>query len=515
MMLNLHRSLLTGLALGSILTPLAAADDFRPTYHFVPDKNWMNEPNGLIKIGSTWHLFFQHNPNGNFWGTLAWGHATSSNLVRWDHLPDAIPAESDIWSFTGTSWFDQNNTSDLGTQDNPPYLAFYTGDFPSTGVQDQRLAYSLDQGATYTKFAGNPIISQSQEAPHDVSGGLEARDPKVFWHEQSGQWVMILAHGGQNKMTFWTSPDAKSWTWKSDFRSSDIPGYPSAATGWEVPDFFEMPIEGTSQTTWVMIFTPANGSPAGGNGVVAITGSFNGVTFTANPVDTATLWLDYGRDWDGALSWVNLPSSDDRTILASVMNSYGGNPPTNTWKGMLSFPRTLSLKQLNGKVTPLQNPVSELDALTTDLVHLQNQTLAVGQTLLSDVHGKALDISITYAPSPGSTLSLAVRVGGNDKTVIRYVQSNNQLQVDRTSSGNISYDPAGGGVHIASFQPEADGTVHLRVLVDECSVEAFGGEGQAVISDLIFPQTTSDGLELTTTGGNLVLNEVIVSSVSV
>lgn len=192
---------------------------------------------------------------------------------------------------------DRNNTSGLGAAENPPYLAFYTGYYPSTGVQDQRTTYSLDGSATFTKFAGNPVLPQSQEAPHGVTGGLEIRDPKEFWHEQTGRWAMILAHGGQNKMSFWTSTDAKSWAWRSDFRSSDIPGFPAGATGWEVPHFFEMPIQGTSEKTRVLIFTPANGSPAGGNGVVAVTGSFNGVAFTANPVNPATLWLDNGRDW--------------------------------------------------------------------------------------------------------------------------------------------------------------------------------------------------------------------------
>ncbi|KAH8906870.1 glycosyl hydrolase family protein [Coniochaeta sp. PMI_546] len=491
-----------------------AAYDYRPTYHFAPQQYWMNEPNGLIKIGSTWHLFFQHNPNGNFWGDMSWGHATSTDLLHWQYLPVALAAETNLQCFTGTSWFDDTNASGLGTTANPPYLAFYTGYDPSTGVQDQRLAYSLDQGAHFTKFAGNPIISRAQEIPHDISGGLEARDPKVFFHSPTSTWVMILAHGGQDKVSFWTSTDAKSWTWKSDLRSGDIPGFPGDAKGWEVPDFFELPIKGTTQKTWVLLLTPANGSPAGGNGVLAITGSFNGTVFTARPVVASTLWLDYGRDWDGVLSWENVPASDGRRILAAVMNSYGTNPPTNTWKGMLSFPRTLELAQLNGQLAFLQQPVSELDAAGSLLGTLSNQTIAPGQKLLSDIHGKALDIRASFIPAAGTTLSLAVRVGGSDQTIIKYVQSSGQLQVDRGSSGNIGYDPAAGGVHVANLQPDASGTVRLRVLVDECSVEVFGGAGEAVISDLIFPSKTSDGLYLSVTGGNVALQQVDVFSVT-
>jgi sucrose-6-phosphate hydrolase SacC (GH32 family) len=506
----MQRLVLAGFALTSLFGHPGSAEDFRPSFHFAP-QNWMNEPNGLIKIGSTWHLFFQHNPTGNYWGNLSWGHATSTDLVRWQHLPVAISSADGIQAFTGTSFYDDANTSGLGTSDNPPYLAFYTGYFPDSGVQDQRLAFSVDEGATWTKLSGNPIISQQQERPHDISGGLETRDPKVFFHGPTNKWIMLLAHGGQNKITFWTSTDTKAWTWVSDF--SNIPGLPSDVKGWEVPDFFELPIAGTKDTRWVILVTPASGSPAGGNGNFAITGSFDGTSFKADQFDPAAMWLDYGRDFDGALSWENIPASDGRRIIASVMNSYGGNPPTNTWKGMLSFPRTLQLKYIDGRLSVLQMPVAELDAATTTLTKVTNQTLAPGQTLLSDTHGRALDIRLVFIPSESSTLSLAVRKGGNEQSVIRYVHASGALSTDRTASGNIGYDPAAGGVHTATFSAGADGVVHLRVLVDECSIEVYGGEGQVVLSELIFPSSASDGLALTTDGGDVLLQSVDVREV--
>ena len=487
--------------------------DFRPVFHFVPDENWMNEPNGLIKIGSTWHLFFQHNPTGNFWGNLSWGHATSTDLVSWTHKPVAISSADGIQAFTGTSYFDPQDLSGLGSPSNPPYLAFYTGYSPSTGVQDQRLAYSLDQGTTWIKYPSNPIIPKTQEAPHDITSGLEIRDPKVFYHTPSSRWVMVLAHGGQNKVSIWTSSDALAWTWRSDFAASNIPNLPGGITGWEVPDFFELPIKGTTQKKWVMVVTPASGSPAGGNGVFALTGSFDGAVFTADPVDPSAFWLDYGRDWDGALSWENVPAADGRRILASVMNSYGSNPPTNTWKGMLSFPRTLELQQFNGKLRFLQMPVSELGTHGWLVVNITNQTLAPGQSLLSGVRSRTLDIGISFIPSPGSTLSLAVRKAGSQQTVISYVQSSKQLSVDRNASGNISYDPAAGGVHTATLQPDSNGAVHLRVVVDVCSVEVFGGEGEVAISDLIFPDVSADGVSLGVSGGSVALGSVEVREI--
>lgn len=492
---------------------VTSADDFRPLFHFHPQQNWMNEPNGLIKIGYAWHLFFQHNPNENDWGNLSWGHATSTDLVRWQYLPVAIPSSDGIQSFTGTAFYDGGNDSGLGTTENPPYLAFFTGYLPDSGVQDQRAAYSVDQGATWTKFSGNPILSQEEEAPHDVTGGLETRDPKVFFHTPTRKWVMILAHGGQNKFSFWASNNTKKWTWMSDVTT--IAGLPSDVKGWEVPDFFELPIEGSTETKWVLFCTPASGSPAGGNGIFAITGSFDGTTFQSDAFEGASNWLDYGRDFDGALSWENVPSSDGRRIIASVMNSYGGDTPTNTWKGMLSFPRSLRLKKLDdGCLHLLQLPVVELDAATRSLTSLTNLSLAPGQNLLSDIHGRALDIRLSFVPSADSTLSFAVRKGGDQQTIIRYSESSGVLSTDRTASGNIGYNPAAGGVHDVNLSANSEGIVDLRVLVDECSIEVFGGEGQVVLSELIFPDIASDGLALTTDGGNIVLQSVRVYEVA-
>ncbi|KAI1369040.1 concanavalin A-like lectin/glucanase domain-containing protein [Xylaria arbuscula] len=323
---------------------------------------------------------------------------------------------------------------------------------------------------------------------------------------------MVLAHGGQNKFTFWTSPDALTWTYRSAFKASDVSGFPSDVTGWEIPDFFQLPVQDSSDSKWVLMFTPAQGSPAGGNGVIALTGSFDGTTFTADGFDASTNWLDYGRDFDGALSWENLPSSD--RIIASVMNSYGDNPPTQTWKGMLSFPRTLELKETGGKLQFIQNPIAELDSFTTSIANISNQTLSPGETLLSDTSGSALDIHLAFVPADGSTLSLAVRTGGSEKTVISYSQADGKLSVDRSVSGNVSYDPAAGGVQAVSVAADSSGVVNLRVLVDECSLEVFGGGGQVVLSNLIFPSDSSTGLALTTNGANVALNLVDVRSVT-
>ncbi|CAI7650326.1 unnamed protein product [Penicillium viridicatum] len=364
------------------------------------------------------------------------------------HKPIAITSENGVEAFTRTSYYDSENTSGLGTAQSPPYLA------------------CVDEGVTWTKFAGNPIISAAQEAPHDTTKGLETRDPKVFFHEASGKWVMILAHDGQDKVTFWTSTNAKDWTY---------------------------PIEGTDETTWVLILTPAQGSPAGGNGVLALTGSFDGETFKPDPVDPANPWLDYGRDFDGAMSWENVPGSDGRRILAAISNSYGATGSVRSF---------------------IQWPVSELLTAGPALATIQNQTITPDQVLLSSVVGTTLDIELAFVPRADAVLSLAVRKTGPQQTVIRYKQSTATLSVDRTASGDTSYDAAAGGVHSASLKPDDSGVVRIRVLVDTCSVEDFGGKGEVVISDLIFPDETADGLALRVSGGSTMLQSVVVREIS-
>ncbi|KAM3082213.1 hypothetical protein ACMFMG_004662 [Clarireedia jacksonii] len=214
-----------------------------------------------------------------------------------------------------------------------------------------------------------------------------------------------------------------------------------------------------------------------------------------------TLWLDYGRDFDGALSWKNVPISDGLRIIATIANSYGGNLLTNSWKGMLLFPRTLKLKQLNGKLGFLQLPVRELDAAGTPLTTITNQVLVPGQSLLTALPRKALDVGLNFTPAAESTLNLAVRKAGDEQALIEYSQSRKELSVDRNASENTSYDPAADGVHTALLQADSNDVVHVRVLVDECSVEVYSGEGESVISDLIFPAAISDGLSLTMNGG--------------
>jgi sucrose-6-phosphate hydrolase SacC (GH32 family) len=245
-------------------------EQFRPEYHFTPAQNWQNDPNGLFYYGGQYHLYFQHNPFGDQWGNMSWGHAVSHDLLTWHELPVAIPSGDTDWIFSGSLVVDENNTSGFGNglDGQPPFVAIYTDANKLTPEQEQAIAYSHDGGLTFTKYEGNPVL--------DIADP-EFRDPKVFWDDDAGHWTMVVARPLVRQVEFYSSTDLKSWDYLSSFG-------PQGATGgiWEVPDLIELPVDGDpNNTKHVLIVNLNPGSPYGGSGVQYFIGEWDGKTFTA------------------------------------------------------------------------------------------------------------------------------------------------------------------------------------------------------------------------------------------
>jgi len=271
--------------------PAPYTETYRPQFHFTPQANWMNDPNGLLYYKGEYHLFFQYNPSGNTWGNMSWGHAVSKDLVHWTQLPVAIPQDASEMVFSGSAVVDTNNTTGFGTPGNPAIVAIYTSLDKATGQQRQALAYSTDEGRTFTKYAGNPVL--------DI-GSSNFRDPKVFWYAPGNEWLMTAALSDQHKVTFYRSSDLKHWTHLSDFG-------PAGATGgvWECPDLFPMADPANpGKQKWVLVVNLNPGSIAGGSGAQYFTGDFDGTSFTADdkayvpPTGTSLESFDNGN-WDG------------------------------------------------------------------------------------------------------------------------------------------------------------------------------------------------------------------------
>lgn len=279
-----RRRLLAALAvlsgLGMFAIAPASADSlyheqYRPQVHFSPARNWMNDPNGLIWYKGRYHLFFQYNPSGDTWGNMSWGHAVSTDLVHWRQLPVAIAQDDDEMVFSGSVVLDKDNTSGLGSKENPPLVAVYTSLVKSTGVQRQSLAYSTDGGTTWTRYSGNPVLDL---------GSVNFRDPKVFWYAPTKSWLMAVALSDQPRISFYSSPDLKHWSHRSDFG-------PAGATGgvWECPDLFPLPVDGNpGRTKWVLAVNLNPGAVAGGSGAQYFVGDFDGTHFTADDSGTYT-----------------------------------------------------------------------------------------------------------------------------------------------------------------------------------------------------------------------------------
>jgi fructan beta-fructosidase len=337
---------------------MSLQEPYRPQYHFTPPANWMNDPNGLVFYAGEYHLFYQHHPDAPVWGPMHWGHAVSPDLIHWQHLPIALYPDENGTIFSGSAVIDWRDTAGFGAE---AMIALFT--HANGNLQSQSLAYSTDKGRTWTKYAGNPILTPP---PHL----RDFRDPKVFWYgdADTGHWVMAVAAG--NAILFYTSPDLKTWK-----PSGGFVGYGSTEGVWETPDLFPLPVDGGPDTRWVLIVGVGDGAPARGSGTQYFVGHFDGSTFTSENPKEAILWADYGADFYAAQSWSDEPQGR-RLIIGWMSNwQYANTTPTTTWRSAFTLPRELSLTATPLGIRLIQHPLPELHTLRKNSRNWQNQTI--------------------------------------------------------------------------------------------------------------------------------------------
>ena len=304
----------------------------------------MNDPNGLIHYKGEYHLFFQHNPTENVWGNMSWGHAVSPDLFSWQELPVAITCTEETGIFSGSTVIDYTNSTGFGSVENPAMVAIYTEHKNDKSKQSQCLAFSLDNGRTFTKYEGNPVL--------DISSP-DFRDPKVQWIND--QWLMTIARPDLHQISFFTSHNLKEWKHLSDFG-------PTAEVGgcWECPDLFQL------GDKWVLIVSLNPGGYQVGSGTQYFLGQWNGKEFIAD--DVKTRWLDYGRDNYAGITFNNTPQ--DRRIFLGWMSNweYAHTFPTQPWRGAMTLPRELSLHGNRIIQTPISHPYGfpEVSFTTSD-----------------------------------------------------------------------------------------------------------------------------------------------------
>jgi len=406
----------------------------------------MNDPNGLIFYRGKYHLFFQYNPEGDQWGNMSWGHATSTNLITWQELPVAISYTPTHAIFSGSAVVDYFNTTGFGSVENPVIVAIFTAHQHNGLHQSQSLAYSADEGLTWQQYEKNPVLDLEMK---------DFRDPKVMWNTVNEAWVMSVVKPQEFTVSFYESQDLKQWELLSEFTNKN-----GTDGVWECPDLFPLAVDGDpTKIKWVLFVSVNPGGVTGGSGTQFFIGDWNGKEFVAD--DMTMRWLDYGRDNYAGVTFNDAP--DNRRIYLGWMNNwdYAKDIPANPARGSMTIPRELSLVTIDGKITLLQNAVKEI--------------LGSGIS----------DQTFTITPMDSKTGIRCTNEDGGSFD-IGYDPERKEIYVDRS---NCWYEIESTSRHAASFDAR-ENSFEIRVITDVGSVELFVAGGRVCVTDLLRPSAT-------------------------
>ncbi|WP_017446604.1 glycoside hydrolase family 32 protein [Gayadomonas joobiniege] len=457
----------------NIFTP-----QWRPKVHFTPQKNWMNDPNGLVFYNGQYHLFYQYNPHGNDWGNMNWGHASSTDLINWQHHPIAI--EMDVaglgYIYSGSAVVDFNNTSGLQQGEDPPLVAIFTHTQAGCETQRQSLAFSTDGGLSWQQYKNNPVI--------DNPGLLDFRDPKVFWHTPSQHWILVLTAGHQ--INFYRSENLFNWQYISSFGEDDG----CHGGEWECPDLFELRTK-DGEKKWVLLVSLVPGGPNGGNGTQYFVGDFDGQTFAPEHKDVR--WLDYGPDNYAGVTWDGKQKLDNRRTLVAWMSNwiYAADMPTFPWRGAMCLPRDLSLIKHNQSFFVSNQPAKEIDDnLITFAKHSQTAT-DVNCELPTD---SALDIKVSAEVNQGDKLYIRFSNSDGEVVELKYLPDHQKVVVDRSRAGwqyKLWRTP-----RLEADTTTSEGLINCRLVLDASSLEVFWQDGTTTMTICLLPTSAFNKIEL-------------------
>ena len=455
-------------------------ESHRPVYHFTPPYGWMNDPNGMVYKDGTYHLFYQYNPYGSMWGNMHWGHATSQDLVSWQHQPVAISPDDLGAIFSGSCVVDKNNTAGFGKD---AIVALYT----SAGErQTQSLAYSIDNGKSFSKYEGNPVLTS--EAP-------DFRDPKVIWYEPTETWIMILAVG--QEMQFFSSANLKDWTYESSFGE----GHGAHGGVWECPDLIEVHIEGSNNKEWVLLCNINPGGPFGGSATQYFIGDFNGKVFN-NHSPELTKWMDYGKDHYATVTWSNAP--DNRHISIAWMSNwqYANQVPTKQFRSANSIPRDLSLVNKEGNLILKSTPSPELEILRGEASNKRSFTVNKDYNIdkLLDNNKGLYEIVMTIKNKDAEFIGFRLFNSQGEEVDFCYNLIEGNFSMNRANSGDVSFSKEFPITTIAPIGKTDE--ITLRIFADKSSLELFMNDGEYVMTNLVFPSTPYNRANFYSKGGN-------------
>lgn len=453
----------------------AQNEPWRPAFHFTPPSKWMNDPNGLVYHSGKYHLFYQHYPDDIVWGPMHWGHAVSTDLLHWKHLPIALYPDSLGWIFSGSAVIDKNNTSGFGKDAMVAIFTYHNDAIWKSGrknTESQGVAYSLDEGLTWTKYKGNPVLNNS--------GEQDFRDPKVSWNQRTSRWNMVLAAG--DRIKFFSSTNLKDWTFESDF----IPDVKEPYGVWECPDLF--PMKAGTEEKWVLILSQNMNGPNGGSATRYIIGNFDGRKFTA---EAAPQWVDQGMDYYAAVTFDNAP--DGRRILLGWMSNwlYATKTPTQVWRSAMALPREITLIKTPTGYGLKQTTVTEFRTLIQPVFEQDDLTqLGVLDKKLSRA------VIETGIRSPAIKFRLEL-YNTSDQLLIEV--SDRELVVNRSRSGIVDFSNEFASHPQKMFAAEP--IRQIQLILDESSIEISVNNGMHWMTIQYFPRKFYNNLHINGSGG--------------
>ena len=463
-------------------------EKFRPSYHFSPLYGWMNDPNGMVYKDGEYHLFYQHNPYGSKWGNMHWGHAISKDLINWEHRPDAITPDALGTIFSGSAVVDTDNTAGFGAG---AIVAIYT---QNSDRQVQSIAYSTDNGRSFTKYENNPVLT---------SDARDFRDPKVFWHKETQRWIMLLAVG--QEMQICSSSNLKVWAFESSF------GEGQGAHGgvWECPDLFELPVDGTNEKKWVLLCNLNPGGPFGGSATQYFVGTFNGKEFV-NESPSKTKWMDWGKDHYATVTWSDAP--DNRRIAIAWMSNwqYANDVPTSQYRSPNSVPRDLSLFTVDGETYLQSAPSPELLKLR-DISKKRSFKVNGTRTIKDMIAGNegAYEIELTIENQHADVIGFRLYNDKGEEVDMQYDMKEKKFSMDRRKSGEVGFNENFPMLTWTTIESGKD-ELKLRLFVDKSSVEAFGDGGRFVMTNQVFPSEPYTHIDFYSKGGAYKVDSFVI-----
>ena len=458
-------------------------EPFRPQLHFSPVKKWMNDPNGMVYYQGVYHLFYQYYPEDIVWGPMHWGHATSKDLIHWDHQGIKLFPDEHGYIFSGSVVVDHNNTSGLSPTDRPPLVAIFTYHDPKgekegkINFQTQGLAFSNDNGKTWEKYEGNPVIGNP--------GIKDIRDPKVSWHEASNSWIMTLAVG--DHISFYGSKDLIEWNKLSDF------GKELGAHGgvWECPDLFPMIESNSGELKWVLLVSINPGGPNGGSATQYFIGSFDGENFV--PEDEKIRWIDHGADNYAGVTFSNAP--DNKKIFLGWMSNwdYAQQTPTKVWRSAMTIPRELDLIKEKDNYFLRSAPVEQFQKLRLK-GHEEINVNIKGSYLLDKTLPEQAEVLIETEIAHAFSIKISNDL--DEFTLLQIDPKKEEITFDRRQSGQKDFsEKFANKIHTLPFQASNKST-DIKIILDRSSIEIFIDQGRYVMTEQVFPNAAYTRLNI-------------------